>query len=54
VKHCILLLEDDDFMRENTTEILELSKYEVLAAFGGTEGLELLQTRKPILFYVVY
>lgn len=49
MKHCILLLEDNDFIRENIIEILELSNYEVLSTTDGAKGLELLQTRRPDL-----
>lgn len=49
MKHCILLIEDNDVIRENTMEILELSDFEVLAASGGIKGLELLQIKKPDL-----
>ena len=37
----ILLIEDNFAMRENTTEILELSGYEVTAAENGKEGVKL-------------
>ena len=49
MKHFILLIEDNNFIRENTIEILELSDFEVTAAIDGVEGLELLQKRKPDL-----
>lgn len=49
MKPCILLLEDNDFIRENTTEILELSNYEVLAAANGIDGIKLLQEKIPDL-----
>lgn len=49
MKRCILLLEDNDFIRENTIEILELSNYEVLSGIDGTKGLELLQRKTPDL-----
>jgi CheY-like chemotaxis protein len=49
MKRCILLLEDNDFIRENTLEILELSDYEAVAVIDGTEGLEILKTKKPDL-----
>lgn len=49
MKPCILLLEDNDFIRENTIEILELSGYEIIAAIDGIKGLELFHSRKPDL-----
>ena len=49
MKHCILLLEDNDFIRENTVEILELANFEVQAGIDGTKGLELLQQKMPDL-----
>ena len=49
MKRCILLIEDNEVIRENTREILELSDFEVIAASGGIKGLELLQIKKPDL-----
>lgn len=45
----ILLIEDNKDMRENTAEILELSKYKVFTAKNGKEGVELAQKEKPDL-----
>ena len=45
----ILLIEDNKEMRENTSEILELAKYNVLTAKDGREGIELAQKSKPDL-----
>lgn len=42
----ILLIEDNDEMRENTTEILELDNYKVIAAANGKIGVELAQKNK--------
>ncbi len=42
----ILLIEDNDEMRENTTEILELDNYKVIAAPNGKIGVELAQKNK--------
>jgi CRP/FNR family transcriptional regulator, polysaccharide utilization system transcription regulator len=42
----ILLIEDNNEMRENTTEILELDNYKVIAAKNGKEGVELAQKNK--------
>ena len=43
----ILLIEDNKEMRENITEILELSKYEVSSAKNGKEGVEFALKKKP-------
>lgn len=45
----ILLIEDNKDVRENTAEILKLSKYHVITAKNGKEGVELAQTEKPDL-----
>lgn len=45
----ILLVEDNKEMRENTAEILELSKYKVFTAKNGKEGVELAVKNKPDL-----
>lgn len=45
----ILLIEDDRVVRENTSEILELSKYKVIAAPNGKEGVKLAQSQNPDL-----
>ncbi|MCX6297128.1 MAG: response regulator [Bacteroidetes bacterium] len=45
----ILLIEDNFEMRENTAEILELAKYEVITAVNGKEGVKLAIERKPNL-----
>jgi CRP/FNR family transcriptional regulator, cyclic AMP receptor protein len=43
----ILLIEEDVMMRENTTEILELSNYRVFPAENGNQGLELAMVEHP-------
>jgi len=45
----ILLIEDNKDMRENTSEILQLSQYTVFTAKNGKEGVELAQKHKPNL-----
>lgn len=45
----ILLIEDNDEVRENTAEILELANYNVLQAANGKIGVELANTHKPDL-----
>lgn len=39
----ILLVEDNETVRENTAEILELANYEVLTAENGRSGVEKAQ-----------
>lgn len=45
----ILLIEDNEGMRENTSEILSLSNYSVLTAENGKAGVELARKHKPDL-----
>lgn len=45
----ILLIEDNLHVRENTTEILELAGYKVVAACNGKEGVELAEIQIPDL-----
>jgi DNA-binding response OmpR family regulator len=45
----ILLIEDNAEVRENTTEILELAGYNVIAAPNGKMGVDLAQKDKPDL-----
>lgn len=45
----ILLIEDDQIVRENTAEILQLANYEVLTAENGKLGLEKANVFKPDL-----
>ncbi len=45
----ILLIEDNNDMRENTAEILELANYNVFTAKNGKEGVEFAQKEKPDL-----
>lgn len=45
----ILVIEDNQEVRENLEEILELSGYEVLAAEDGTIGVDLAITHQPDL-----
>ncbi|MFM8450965.1 MAG: response regulator [Haliscomenobacter sp.] len=48
-KKKILVIEDNLEVRENLTEILELSDYLVLEAEDGTEGVEIASREKPDL-----
>ena len=43
----VLLIEDDNTLRENTAELLELEKYSVLSAANGLDGLELAKKEIP-------
>ena len=45
----ILIVEDDDIMRENTSEILQLANYEVIMAENGKMALEKAKVFKPDL-----
>lgn len=45
----ILLIEDNNDVRENTSEIIALANYEVLTAENGKVGVELAQKEKPDL-----
>ena len=45
----ILLIEDNDAVRENTSEILELAGYEMITACNGKEGIEILRSNTPDL-----
>ncbi len=45
----ILLIEDNEAMRENTAEMLELAHYEVVTAENGKVGVELAKREAPDL-----
>jgi CRP-like cAMP-binding protein/CheY-like chemotaxis protein len=45
----ILLIEDNQDVRENTAEILELAAYQVLTADNGKTGVAIAQQEKPDL-----
>ena len=45
----ILIIEDNNDIRESTAEILELTGYEVLQASHGKSGVELAQQHNPDL-----
>jgi len=49
MKKTILLIEDNQDVRENTAEILELANYTVLTAPDGKEGVELAKSNRPDL-----
>ncbi len=43
----ILIIEDNDDIRENTGELLELQGYKVLMAAEGSTGIRLAKEKKP-------
>ncbi|MFT4754495.1 MAG: CheY-like chemotaxis protein [Salibacteraceae bacterium] len=45
----ILIIEDNQTIRENLEELLELSNFQVTTASDGQEGMEAIQKRKPNL-----
>lgn len=45
----LLLIEDNDEMRENTAEILQLSQYKVITARNGKEGVDMAISHFPDL-----
>src|ERR1043166_157087 len=45
----ILIIEDNEDVRENTAEILELANYRVIKAENGKVGVEMAQSNKPDL-----
>ena len=45
----ILLVEDNDEIRENTTEILEMANYQIVTAKNGKEGYEVALKEQPDL-----
>jgi CRP/FNR family cyclic AMP-dependent transcriptional regulator len=45
----ILIIEDNDDIRDNVEEILSLSNYKVISAPNGKEGIEKAQKNKPDL-----
>lgn len=49
MKQHVLLIEDNDEIRENTAEILELANYKVSTAANGKEGVEQALDNKPDL-----
>jgi CheY-like chemotaxis protein len=43
----ILIIEDNDEIRENTAELLELHHYDVFTAEEGGEGFEMAKKHEP-------
>ena len=54
MKQNILLVEDNLDIRENTTELLELFNYTVVAASDGKIGLNMAMLQTPDLICVIY
>ena len=46
-KKTVLLIEDNQDIRESTAEILELAGFTVYTAENGKKGVELAQSRTP-------
>ncbi len=49
MKNLILVVEDNGPIRENTTEILELSNYRIITGCNGKEGLDIALEQIPDL-----
>jgi CRP/FNR family cyclic AMP-dependent transcriptional regulator len=49
MKQCVLLVEDNGPIRENTAELLELFDYAVIVAKDGEQALEMITEKKPDL-----
>lgn len=47
--YALLVIEDDDDIRDNICDVLELSKYRVMSASNGREGLEIARQQIPDL-----
>ncbi len=47
--YALLVIEDDDDIRDNICDVLELSKYHVMSASNGREGLEIARQQTPDL-----
>lgn len=45
----ILVIEDEDFIRENLIELLEIEGFDAVGAGDGKEGLQLAQQQHPDL-----
>lgn len=45
----ILLIEDDEDIRLNIAEVLQLARYDVVSACNGKEGVEMVRTEHPDL-----
>ena len=48
-QHTILIIDDNDDLRENTAELLALAGYRTLVAEDGKKGVSLVLSGKPDL-----
>lgn len=48
-QHTILIIDDNDDLRENTAELLSLGGYKTLVAEDGKKGVSLVLSNKPDL-----
>jgi CheY-like chemotaxis protein len=55
MKHKILIIEDNGYIRENTSELLGFYNYTVLSACNGEVGLDMALQQIPdlILCYII-
>lgn len=49
MEETILIIEDSEIIRENTSELLEIAGYKVFTANNGRDGLEVAKKNKPDL-----
>lgn len=52
--HCmktILIIEDNEAIRENTVELLEMMGFDVVSAIDGQDGFKKVQQNKPDLIF---
>lgn len=49
MKQKVLIVEDNEPIRENTAELLELNNYDVFAACNGLQGLAIAKEQSPDL-----
>lgn len=47
----ILVIEDENVIRENTIEMLELKGYEIKGASNGAQAIELLNSYSPDIIF---
>jgi len=47
VPNTVLIIEDNEALRENTAELLAIHQYTVLSAANGTLGFSLARTKSP-------
>jgi len=47
----VLIIEDNDPIRENVSELFEMSGHNVISACNGSEGLILAKTKNPDIIF---